>query len=153
MTRRTRRYRGTRPDSGTRSASHALKTHAHTAGPSKRSGSSVPSTHAFSLECAPADFVVSQAVFSGASPARQIVLIGLDYGVAYELHAKEVAGSPGSFACKWSNDDGDVGTASLELMTNAGGDIALIGTYACVGTPGGYWAFSLFPDDDEEEAQ
>lgn len=107
------------------------------------------SGYAFAVVGARADFIVTRAVMSGTAPQRRIIIEGAQEDVAYELAANEDPESEGSFKCTWTSDDGDEGTASLDLMSSPSGDLALMGPYASEHSEPGFWAFHLMPDDDE----
>ncbi|MCC7069883.1 MAG: hypothetical protein IT383_01085 [Deltaproteobacteria bacterium] len=110
--------------------------------------------YAFSVEGPPKDFEITRARVVGSAPHRKIVLAVVEDGTRAELSADEEPHTPGTFACSWTQDDGESGTAKLDLLENAAGDLVLVGTWttkgAAKGTDCGYWAFHLIPDEDEE---
>lgn len=109
--------------------------------------------YAFSVEGPPKDFKVTRARVVGSAPHRKIVLAVVEDGTQAELSAEEEPHTPGTFACSWTQDDGESGTAKLDLLENAAGDLVLVGTWttkgAAKGTDCGYWAFHIFPDDGD----
>lgn len=109
------------------------------------------SGYTFAVEAAPADIAVRRAVVSGDAPNRKIIVEGAQDGLGYEMTATEVSSNAGTFSCVWTSEDGDGGTATLDLLTSASGDLALIGSYTAKKGSPGFWAFHLFPDDDDSD--
>ena len=105
--------------------------------------------YAFGVEGPARDFAVRRAHLAGEAPNRKLIVQLVEQGTSVELDAKEDPTSPGSFLCTWTQDNVAEGTAKLDLLENAAGDLALVGTWASKGTPGGFWAFHLFPEDDD----
>lgn len=105
--------------------------------------------YAFGVEGPPKDFEITRARLTGAAPNRKLIVELVEQGTTVELDAKEDPMSPNTFSCTWTQDNVVDGTAKLDLLENAAGDLALVGTWASKGTSGGFWAFHLFPEDDD----